>query len=287
MLRFARPLILALSVLAVGAVAGCGGGQSSATDDTPEASGPHIRVTFSGEPGTPLEASGVHVTGNVPTTVELTAIGGGRVIAQQVDADGVAGQAVEFPTFDPAPGAPAAAVLVSSPDAEDPLDPGDRDFAFGAEVRLVEESESDATDSTDNGNNVVQKGLYLDPSQYKLQVDHGYPSCRVAGSDGDLTVRSQVKPTPGVWYRVACERTADGVSITVSELGSEDDEVLDRQVAEGATGTVAAGEKPTYLSVGAKTDARGLIPDSSTDQFNGLIAAVFVDIRGSEQPDQR
>ena len=48
----------------------------------------------------------------------------------------------------------------------------------------------------------LQRGLYGDPSQFKLQIDHGYPSCLVRGSSGQVSIASSAKITPDRWYRV-------------------------------------------------------------------------------------
>jgi hypothetical protein len=283
--RWVAYLLRAVSLLGLlgAAAVGVEGCREAPTGSAPSTTeGPEIRITFVGSPGTPLEAAGVHVAGNVSTSTELASTHGGRLVARTVDAPGVETVAAEFPALDAAPGAPASAVLVRSVGTDDRLDPGTRDFAFGADVQLAETSESAVVGSSDNGNNVVQKGLYLDSSQYKLQIDHGFASCRVAGSEGDLSVKSQVRIEPGEWYRLACARSEDGVTISIAELDSADGEALDRQVVHGDSGNVDILERSRYLSVGAKIQADGTIPTSTTDQFNGLIAAVFVEIHGYE-----
>jgi hypothetical protein len=59
------------------------------------------------------------------------------------------------------------------------LDPGDRDFEFGASFRLDEESSGS---EADGGDNLLQRGTFASPGQLKLQLDHRVPSC--AGSSG-------------------------------------------------------------------------------------------------------
>jgi len=278
-------LFLCLLGPAVGAV-GCGGtATTSADQQTASPDESTMRITFAGKQGSRLTASDVQVTGNIPVVVQLASSEDGSITAHGVDVEGVHDPAARFPAFDAGMEAPASAVLVSSSSSDDRLNPGVREFSFGATVRLDAKSEShepDPDDSADNGNNVLQKGLYLDPSQYKLQVDHGFASCRVAGRDGALDVRSQVAIEPLVWYRVACARSDDTLTITVDELTVTGSQNVDRQVAQGRTGHVSTEERSRYLSLGAKVDARGAIPEGSTDQFNGLVGDLFVTIRGRE-----
>jgi hypothetical protein len=270
----------------LGAVVGAAGCRASAStpahEPTSTPPGSTLRITFAGTPGARLTAADVRVAGDIPVTVTLASSHGGTIKTHDVDAEGVGSRAARFPRLDPTREAGASAVLVSSRGSDDELDPGDRAFSYGATVRLDKRSESDAAGSADNGNNVLQKGLFLDPTQYKLQVDHGFASCRVAGSAGTLTVRSRVAIQPAVWYRLACARTQDSLTIAVHELTTKGSEIVDHQVARGVTGRISPEEGSTYLSLGAKVIASGAIPASSTDQFNGLVGSVFVNILGHE-----
>ena len=89
---------------------------------------------------------------------------------------------------------------------DDLLSPGGRDFAFGADVAL-----DDVTTGTapDNGDNLVQRGLYQSSSQYKIQVDDGRVSCRVAGVSGEIVVYAPGRLHPGDWYRIRCQRDGE------------------------------------------------------------------------------
>jgi len=270
----------------LGAVVGAAGCRASASTPaqapTPTPPASTLRITFAGSPGARLTASHVRVAGDIPVSVTLASSHGGIVRTHDVDAAGVESRAARFPRFDATRAAPAAAVLVRSRGSEDELDPADRAFSYGATVRLDTRSESEADGSADNGNNVLQKGLFLDPSQYKLQVDHGFASCRVAGSAGALVVRSRVRIQPAVWYRLACARTHDSLTIAIHELTTKGSVNVDHQVARGVTGRVSTEEGSAYLSLGAKVGASGAIPAASSDQFNGLVGGVFVNILGHE-----
>jgi hypothetical protein len=276
--RTSLPHAAALPCLALVAVVVTGCRGSGETVSSPGV-GSQLRITFSGKAGLPLQPSGVRVAGNLPVSTSIASSDGGQVTlkADPAKADR---QAASFPGFDAAVDAPVAAVLIKSRGTDDDLDPGDRDFSYGADVRLDPTSESDEAGSSDNGNNVVQKGLYLDSAQYKLQVDHGFASCRVAGSAGDLSVKSTVAARPDDWYRLTCARTADSLTVSVADLDAEGTETVDKQSVSGATGEVDTATQSTYLSVGAKIDARGVIPASASDQFNGLVRSVFVEIGG-------
>ena len=119
--------------------------------------------------------------------------------------------------------------------------------------------------SIDNGNNLLQRGLYGDPSQFKLQIDHGYPSCLVRGSSGQASIASSVRITPDRWYRATCSRVGSRVTVQVTPYGSAATPVSN--VRSGSTGTLAFGSLlPT--SIGGKLTPSGALvsarPISST-----------------------
>jgi len=169
---------------------------------------------------------------------------------------------------------PPRAVLSITPgpggDA-DALNPGARVFSFGASFRL----DAVSTGGDDNGDNLMQRGLIGSASQYKIQVDHDRPSCRVAGSDGEVLVRSPVRVRPGRWYTVRCSREDDRVTLQLSERGSGTTQDVS---ATGRTGSLdASGDLP--LSVGGKLTAQGTAVRSNSDQFNGEVDDVVLLVR--------
>jgi len=176
------------------------------------------------------------------------------------------GYAIRFPEHVGAIDAPAAMLLLRSREDPDPLSPGSRDFSFGADVLL--DAESSGTDS-DNGDNVIQRGLYDDDAQYKLQLDGGVPSCRLFGTQGAGVVKADEPVAAGEWYRLTCDRNGDVVSLLVEPLDDPDAVPLSTQ----ATASVGAIEvvDSTPLVVGGKVDREGRVVTSSTDQFNGAI----------------
>jgi hypothetical protein len=165
------------------------------------------------------------------------------------------GQAVAFPgKCDERTECPRAMVEVSHA-AE--IDPGGRDFEYGASVWL-------APDETATGSNIMQKGRFgTDGGQWKLQVDggDGRPTCVIRGDApgaSALVVRSKVSIADSAWHRVVCRRSGSGVSIEVDG---------DERRRRGETGSVA-NDAP--IRVGAP----GI--GEEDDQFHGRIDDVYL-----------
>jgi hypothetical protein len=144
------------------------------------------------------------------------------------------------------------------------LSPGSGEFVFGADVRLDKLTDGS---EVDDGDNVMQAGLYGDPAQFKLQVDKHRASCVIRGSKGDSVVRSEETLTPRRWYRLMCHRAGDTITLTEVPLGDHD--AVRRSVDRIDVGTIDTSE--ASLAVGAKINREGEIVRSSTDQFNGRI----------------
>ena len=130
-----------------------------------------------------------------------------------------------------------------------------------------------STRSVDNGDNLFQRGLYEDPSQFKLQIDHGYPSCLVRGSAGQVFASSPTKVVSGAWYRVTCSRVGTKVTVQWAPYGSTAAPFT--TVATGSSGTLSFPAS-TPASIGGKLNASGTVVSSATDQFNGAVANVWV-----------
>lgn len=178
------------------------------------------------------------------------------------------GLSLQFPSYSGTTQGSYAALRVK-PEGTDWLSPGTSSFSFGADLRLNELNEGS---SVDNGNNVIQRGLWDDPMQFKLEVDNQRPSCVIRGSDGRVSVTSKVSVVADKWYRVRCERSAETITISVLKLGSGVSPTLTRNT--GSIGRLKA-DLQTPLSVGAKLHSDGEIVRSATDQFNGRIDNVF------------
>jgi hypothetical protein len=208
--------------------------------------------------------------GQLPVDVHLATAGGGTAeIAPRSDG----GDALRLPKLSNAASPPRAVLLVTPAAGHDDLGglgPGNRDFRYGAAFVLDPRSEGV---SLDNGNNVVQRGLIGDPSQYKFQVDHGHASCRVAGDQGVVEVLSRSVIRPGDWYTATCSRVGRKVTLTLrDEQGA-----TEHASATGSTGSVTV-PADTPLTVGGKAYDEHAVTGNS-DQFNGEIGEVFLDVR--------
>ena len=144
------------------------------------------------------------------------------------------------------------------------LDPGSRDFEWGAHVKL-------SLSQTTRGANVLQKGLYHESGgQWKLQVDGspGRPSCLLSGRryDGALQrtiARSSVSIADGVWRQVTCRRT--GGTLTV---------LVDGIVRGSTTAATVTTSSSAPVTVGAKA-----VRPEDNDQFFGAVDEVFMRLR--------
>jgi len=193
---------------------------------------------------------------------------GGSVAGQGTSAD--------FPAFSASSTGRRAIIKVTNSGSTDRLAPGTARFEFGADVMIDATNASGASGSTDNGNNVIQRGLYNDAAQFKIQVDARRPSCRIKGSSGAVEVTSRTSLTPDTqWYRLTCLRTVgspnDTVTLTVTPIAA--DGALGITVSDARSGRVgrAAYAIGVPLSVGGKLKSSGAVNTSASDQFNGRI----------------
>ena len=194
------------------------------------------------------------------------------------------GQALRLPalvpdaTVDGPPLQPLGVISVTplSLASPHPLDPGDRPFTFGAAFRLDERS---AGSKVDDGDNLMGRGSFDDPAQYKVQVDSRVPSCRVQGDAGTVIVKADTEVEPKRWYSVRCSRTDDGVELALTSYEGEEPQT--RTWSEpGLTGDLGLLEPAVPLAVGGKLTPVGGLVRSETDQFNGTIDDVTLRIDG-------
>lgn len=223
--------------------------------------GREVSLTFEGED---LRGN----AGNLSVAVGVVSDNGGS-IGSAAGHDG--GAAASFPAFR-ADSPPVAAMTVVDDSGADDLSPGTADFRFGTDFRLDALSEGA---SSDNGNNLIQRGLFDAAMQYKIQVDDNRASCRVAGSDGAVSVRSSHVVASDVWYRIACVRSGNDVSLRVMRLS---DQTTWTDSASGQIGTLEAPSRSTALSIGGKVNEGGAIMSDHSDQFNGTLDNAFVNI---------
>jgi hypothetical protein len=256
--RWRVPVGTALAALVLtGAATGCGPEEDDGPLEPQPTAGPDLSkadlwlsfdddVTADGIEGFEDAAGGLSVG-------LVVSANGGEV--KEVPGAGGSGSAVEFPAkCAAATGCPRAMVEVM----QDPsLDPGRRDFEYGATVWL-------APDQTTSGSNIVQKGRFgTEGGQWKLQVDsdEGQPSCVVRGDSSGaepVVVRSKVSISDSEWHRVACRRDAHGLTIVVDGETDEKD---------ASIGSVAS-EWP--VRIGAPGVGEG------DDQFHGRIDDVYL-----------
>ena len=154
------------------------------------------------------------VDGDTAVNISVAGVSGGHATVV-AGPDSALPSAVKFPSYVSSGTYPRAVVRLT-PTSGDALSPGSSDFAYGAVFRLDARSSGR---SIDNGNNLFQRGLYSDSSQFKLQADGGYPSCLVRGSSGRVFVASSTKVTPDKWYRVTCSRVGSRVTVQVTPYG--------------------------------------------------------------------
>lgn len=277
-LRRSGRLARASFVLLLATTAGCGGESSSPTGDTPSShpttSGPGVRLELRFDDPLADAAALQRITSAGAGSYEIAVVtaGGGGLVTQP-GREGGLDRAVRFPAFAPEIGGPRALIRVAAAGASDDLDPGTSDFAFGADVRL--DATSQSAGSADDGNNVVQRGLYADSTQYKLEIDGGLVTCRVKGSTGDVQVTSTSPLAPGHWYRLRCSRTADRVTVTVNGWTSHGMTTV-RSSEDGRTGDLTPASRNLPLSIGGKLSADHASIEQQSDQFNGLIDNVIL-----------
>ncbi|MGL4173508.1 MAG: hypothetical protein ACRCTR_05475 [Actinomycetota bacterium] len=227
----------------------------------------------------PLGSEIVSLRAQGPGSVNVDVVsdrgGEARIVAGRPGAGG----ALRPPVFD-ADG-PRAIIRVtsrSSPDGIDPLSPRTRPFTIAADVSLDAGPTRDASvTSTDDGDNVVQRGLAGKRAQYKIQVDRGRPSCQIIGSAGRALVTGPAL-IPNSWYRLSCTRDAETVIFHVTAHGS--DGVTGKPWSKkiiAPTGDLNFTAPEVPLSIGGKLTNDGKM-SSETDQFNGLIDAVQLQI---------
>ena len=133
--------------------------------------------------------------------------------------------------------------------------------------------------AADNGDNLIARGLFEGAAQYKIQVDDGFLSCRVAGLEGEVMVKARERVQPGEWYRARCTRHVNTVTLDVGKLDESQDPdnrgELDWVSASG-TGTTGAVlmASTVPMAVGGKLSGNGKIFPVTTDQFNGSVDRV-------------
>ncbi len=259
-----RSMSLAATLLLVGATTvACAGDEPTSAASPAETPRPKVNLFLAFDDSVGVEGSvipRVENTGTAPVDIELVTQSGGRIVRES----GPTADSGRFPALD---ARKAAAIIVRSTGPNDALSPGTRTFRLGADFRL--DARSDGL-PTDNGDNLVQRGLYDGPAQYKLQVDKRYASCRVAGDRGAVLARAPMPVETDQWYRVTCLRQGDTLKLNLLKHDDGAWTSLGPWTASGRIGLVRLS-RGTPLSIGAKTLAGGEIVRSGPDQFNGAV----------------
>lgn len=186
------------------------------------------------------------------------------------------GRAARFPSVEDAAAGNLASLVVT--DVDEAIVPKDEDFTFGVDVMLP----AAATQTRrDDGDNLVQRGLYGAGGQFKLQLDDGRPSCRVEGELGEAFVHVGFDLEVGQWYRLRCEKSRQRLSLFVSELEGSEPTLWQEESAWAVIGSVTSRAP---LSVGGKVNAEESPVLDSPDQFNGVLDNVIVQVAGSDTP---
>lgn len=247
---------------------------AAACDEPPaagEADALHLDFDDAGEVGRSVWATANR--GGAPVAVSVAVADDGRARAER--SRNGSGRSLRLPAFDPWAPAPRAAVVVTPHGTTDGLDPGTGPLEFGADVVLDATTAKVASGSVDDGDNLVQRGLWNDPAQWKLELDRHRPTCRIKGRSGTVTVSASTAMEPGRWYRVRCRRQGSTVRLVLSWWRSDGSMVAQTWEAQGATGDLQPASRSTPVSAGGKVGASGQL-DPDTDQCNARIDDVVV-----------
>ncbi len=225
-----------------------------------------LLLDFDSMPGPDAGRTVSEVTASGEVGAEVRVATSGAAALEPVKGPDGSG-AVRFPAYTGTATAPAVALVVNAL-TPGRLDPDDDDFEFGASFNLDARSSGS---EADDGDNLVQRGTYDSPGQFKIQLDHRVLSCRILGDDGEIFVKADEPVEPGVWYSASCARQGKEVSLTSTRLDGNGG----RRTWQGfgPTGVVAVGGFP--MSVGGKVSPDG-VPVASADPFNGVLDDVFL-----------
>lgn len=227
-----------------------------------------VRLVFDGAPspdGTAVTTAHNHGSASVKVTVR--SVDGGRVVSASTR-PGSSGRAIRFPRFDPSRPAPRAVLAITNATSTDQLDPGTGPIQFGADFNL--DSASARAGTVDDGNNLIQRGLWNDRSQLKLEIDGGRLICRVKGRSGEVSITGSTTVSTGRWYRASCRRSGTRVTLTLGSWSSTGAYSSRSWSKDGTTGSLTPTSRTTPLSVGGKLYADGSV-HGAADQFNGPV----------------
>jgi hypothetical protein len=196
--------------------------------------------------------------------------GGGQAVQVQ---SGNGTSALRFPPYSAERQAPRLVLVIKPVGATDLLNPEGNDLSFGADLRLNDLSSGKGDD---NGDNVLQRGLFSDANQYKLQVDKRVPSCTVKSGEARLFVKFDHGLDEG-WFRVRCDYEAGSLTLSVSKILTDNVQELGDKTKSMSIGSLDfSGSTP--VTIGGKIGSNGELVLHQSDQFSGELDNVFVDI---------
>jgi hypothetical protein len=277
-IAFLVALVVALSAIAVSPANARGGssraGQTRARAAGPgvdRAAGPELNLSMNGKksrksPG----VTGLKNDGRSNLKVGVATRDGGRA---KLVRGRTTRHAVRLPSLSNKLAPPKAEIRVTVAGRGAPLDPGTRDFVFGADFLLDRVSDGGRRD---DGDNLIQRGQFNSQAQYKIQLDHSVAYCRVKGSDGAVAVLTS-HLTRNRWYRVRCQRTADTVRLRVWKLKKQGPHLVADVSQTGVIGDVTQ-PRTRALSIGGRLNNKNVVPRGHTDQFNGVVDQVLYDV---------
>ena len=206
--------------------------------------------------------------------IDVATDDGGRVRAAPGSGGRAADRALRFPWFDPTDPAAEAVVRVVPTGTVDALDPGTGPVAFGADFAIDAASDDQSPGSIDDGDNIVQRGRWGDPGQYKLEVNGTRPVCRFAGRSGAVEIYgSPIEPER--WYRARCERAEGTATLAVTSWDADGAAATRTWNKPDPSGDLSPASAATPLSIGGKLGWGGGVA-TDPDQFNGRIDEVWV-----------
>lgn len=224
-----------------------------------------------------LRAVDLLLAGEERAVADLVTGSAGRLTA----ASGLNGRtAIRFPPYSAMPDGPIAIVRVDSAGG-DWMSPLRRDIVFGLDVNV--DAASSGT-KRDNGDNLLQRGLFVDDAQFKIQLDHHVPSCVIRGKAGRVIAKLPHRVQANQWYRITCSRRDDTVLLSLSRL--DDRGRVSSTMTTTASGKIGSMEFAplTPLSIGGKLGPDDE-PAAATDQFNGLLDNIHLTV--GDESDQR
>src|SRR4051812_42672459 len=121
-------------------------------------------------------------SGNTVLSISVVTDDGGLLLDGRPRINPKVDRAVRTPQYTSDPSGPHAVIQVLDRRGTDDLDPGAGPFRFGADFNLDAVSEDSGPGGRDNGDNLIQRGLFNQQAQYKIQLDHDTALCRVKGS---------------------------------------------------------------------------------------------------------